>query len=159
MGKKLIGILLTMLLVLSIGSIAMAGIDLEGELNYDIGDIVTDSYTQVTANIAPEPFDLKLTWRRDWIPSLEDSLVLDTGLSLGNLRLGYTKELLEVDVGIASLKLTNEPLTIEYARILDGLDLGTLTLNLTATPFTFTYTKLLDDGTQGTIFIRFEKSL
>jgi len=159
MGKKLIGILLVVLLVLSVGSIAIAGIDIEGELNYDIGDIVTDSYTQVTANIAPAPFDFKLTWRRDWMPELGDSLLMDAGISLEFLRLGYTRELLEADVGIASLKLTNEPLTIEYARTLDGLDLGTLTLELTLSSFTFTYTKLLDDGTQGTIFIRLEKSL
>lgn len=158
--KKLIGILLAVvLLVFSIGFIAIAGIDLEGELNYGIGDAITDTYTQVAGSFAPEPFDIKLTWRRDWTPTLGDSLLLDAGISLGYMRLGYERELLEVDVGIASLKLTNEPLTINYARTLDGLDLGTLTLDLEIAPFTFTYTKLFGEDSLGTIFVRFEKSL
>lgn len=129
MKKGLIGISLAVLLVFSVGSsIAVAGIDLEGELNYEVGDMVIDSYTQVAADIAPEPFDLKLTWRRDWIPTLGDSLLMDAGISLGYLRLGYEKELLEFDVGIVSLTLTMDPFTFGYAKILDGEDPGTFTV-------------------------------
>ena len=159
MKKGLIGILLAVLLVFSMGSIGIAGIDMEGELNYDIGEAITDSYTQIAASFAPEPFDLKLTWRRDWVPNLADLVILDTGISLGNLRLGYVRELLEPDVGIGSLKLTNDPLEIKYARLLDGLDPGILTLDLTLTPFKFTYTRLFGEDSLGTIFVRFEKSL
>ena len=158
MKKRFIGILLAVLLVFSVGSVGIAGINMEGELNYEIGEAITDSYTQVVANLAPEPFDIKLTWRRDWIPTLGDSVALDAGISLGNLRLGYTRELLEPDVGIASLKLTNDPLEIKYARLLDGLDPGILTLDLTLTPFKFTYTRLFGEDSLGTIFVRFEKS-
>lgn len=159
MKKRWIGILLAVLLVFSAGSIAMAGIDLEGELNYELGDIVIDGYTQVAVNGVKEPFDLNLTWRRDWIPVLGDSLLLDAGISLGYGRLGYVRELLESDVGIASLTLIKDSLVIKYARTLDGLDLGTIIVNLALAPFTFKYTKLFGDGTQGTVFVRFEKSL
>ncbi len=158
MKKGLIGILLVVLLVFSVGSVGIAGIDMEGELNYDVGEVITDSYTQVAANLTPEPFDLKLTWRRDWVPTLTDSLLIDAGISLGFMRLGYERELLEPDVGIASLKLTNDPLEVKYTRMLDGLDPGTLTLNLTLTPFKFTYTRLFGEDSLGTIFVRFEKS-
>lgn len=159
MKKGIIGILLAVLLVFSAGPVALAGIDLEGELNYEVGDTLIDGYTQVAANLAPGPFDLKLTWKRDWVPVLGDSLLLDAGMSLGYFRLGYTRELLEADVGIASLKLANEPLTIEYARTLDGLDLGTLTVDLEFAPFTFTYTRLFGEESLGTLFARFEKSI
>ncbi len=159
MKKGLIGILLALLLVFSIGTIAIAGIDLEGELNYEIGDVIVDSYTQTAISLTPDLFDFKVTWRRDWIPTLGDSLLLDAGISLGYLRLGYKKELLEPDVGIVSLKLTNEPLEVKYTRMLDGFDPGTLTLNLTLTPFKFTYTRLFGEDSLGSIFVRFEKSL
>ncbi len=159
MKKGLIGILLAVLLVFSVGSVGIAGINMEGELNYDVGEAITDSYTQVVANLAPNPFDLKLTWRRDWVPTLADSVLLDAGISMGFLRLGYTRELLEPDVGIGSLKISNDPLTVEYTRILNGLDPGTVKIDLALTPFTFTYTKLIGDGLGGTIFVRFEKSL
>ncbi len=158
MKKGIVGIILVALLVFSMGTIAMAGIDLEGEMNYEVGEQIVDGYTQIAITLAPAPFDFKLTWRRDWVPTLRDSVVLDTGVSMGFLRLGYTRELLEPDVGIGSLKLTNDPLTVEYTRILNGLDSGTVQIDLALTPFTFTYTKLIGDGLGGTVFVRFEKS-
>jgi len=158
MKKGIIGILLVALLVFSMGTIAVAGIDLEGEMNYEVGEQIVEGYTQVATTLAPDPFDLNLTWRRDWIPTLGDSLLMDAGISLGNLRLGYARELLEVDVGIASLTLTTGSLVTKYERTLDGLDVGTLTFDLAVAPFTFTYTNIFD-GTSGTLFVRFEKSL
>ena len=128
MKKGLFAVLLVVLLVFSTGVPVMARIDLEGEINYELGDKVIDGYTQVAIDIAPEPFDLILTWRRDWLPVQGDSLLLKTGLSLGRLRLGYKKEMLEFDVGIASLTLTIKPFTFGYMRVLDGVDPGTYTL-------------------------------
>ena len=128
MKKGLIGILLVALLVFSAGSIAYAGIDLEGEVNYELADETMDGYTQVAVDGDRGPFDFSLTWRRDWMPVREDSLLLDAGISLGLLRLGYGKELLEADVGIASLALTLNVWTISYTRTLDGIDSGTYTL-------------------------------
>ncbi len=158
MKKKLTITLLAVLLMFSMGTIVMAGIDLEGEMNYEIGNVITDGYTQIATTLAPEPFDFKLTWRRDWIPTVEDSLLMDTGISMGDLRLGYTKELMAVDVGTASLKLTKDPFTVEYARTVDWLDSGTLTVELAVAPFTFKYTNAFN-GTSGGIFVRFEKSI
>ena len=157
MKKGIIGILLAALLVFSMGTIAVAGIDLIGEMNYEVGEEVVDGYTQVAVTLAPDPFDLSVTWRRDWIPTLGDSLLMDAGISLGNLRLGYARELLGVDVGVASLTLTTGPLVTKYARTLDGMDLGTLTVDLTPEPFTFTYTNTFD-GTAGTLYVKYEKS-
>ena len=128
MKKRLIGILLAVLLVFSAGSIAYAAIDLEGEFNYELGDMVTDGYTQVAVNGDRGPFDFSLTWRRDWVPIQEDSLLVDVGISLGYLRLGYEREVLEFKVGVASLTLTMDPFTFGYERVLDGEDPGTYTL-------------------------------
>ena len=158
MKKGIIGILLAILLVISMGTIAIAGIDLEGEMNYEVGEQIVDGYTQVVTTLVPDPFDFKLTWRRDWIPTMEDSLLMDAGISMGDLRLGYTKELMAVDVGTASLKLTKDPFTVEYVRTVDWLDSGTLTVELAVAPFTFKYTNAFN-GTSGGIFVRFEKSI
>ena len=158
MKKRFMGILLAVLLVFSMGTVAIAGIDMEAELNYEIGEAITDSYTQIAVNLTPDPFDVKLTWRRDWVPTLGDSVILDTGISLGYMRLGYIKEVLFNDAGTASLKLTKDPLTIEYTRLMDGLDLGILTIELAVAPFTFKYTNTFD-GTSGGLFVKFAKSL
>ena len=129
MKKGILGSLIVVVLLLfSGGTVAMAGIDFKAEASYDLGGEAVNGYTQITANMSPDPFDFELTWKRDWMTYVENSISLDAGISLGLLRLGYERELLEADVGVASLVLTSGPLKIGYERTLDGLDPGTLSL-------------------------------
>lgn len=128
MKKGIVAVMLLAMMFWGGVPLAYAGIGLEGEVSYGVGDMAIGSYTQVAVDLAPDPFDLSLTWRRDWMPDVENSLLLDAGISLGLLRLGYEKEMLEWDVGIASLTLTRDPFTFGYTRVLDGEDPGTYTL-------------------------------
>ena len=158
MKKGIIFGIVSLLCVFLLSGIALAGFDLEGEFTYDMDTEATGGFTEVISNLDLKPLDFTFTWNRVWFPSTSDSLKLNAGITAGIFGLNYERELLEPDVGVATLSLNKEPLGIEYARSFDGIDSGVLTVTLTATPFTFEYVRDFDEAARGTIKVSFVKS-
>ena len=156
MKKGIIGVLLAILLVFSVGSVAIAGLDLEGEFTYDLDDSSTGASTEVVTGTELGPLGVTFTWERDWFPLVSDSLTL--GLTAGIFSLECTKALVPTDVGEVTLLLTKGITEIEYVRSLDGVDSGVLTITLSIAPLTLEYARDLDVDALGIIKLGFEKS-
>ena len=158
MKKGIIGVLLAVLLVFSIGFVAIAGFDLSGDLTYDLDNSSMGASTEVITNLSLDPLDFIFTWNRVWLPSTSDSLKLNAGITAGIFGLSYEREPLEPDAGVATLLLTKGVTEIKYVRSLDGIDFGALTVTLSIAPLTLEYTRDFDADAVGTIKLSFAKS-
>ena len=156
MKKGIIGVLLAVLLVFSVGSIAFAGFDLSGDITHNLDDSSIGASTKVVTETDVGLLGLTFTWERDWLPSTSDTLTLKTAVGIFSLE--CTKKLAVADAAEATLLLSKGITEFKYVRLLDGVDSGALTITLSVAPLTFEYTRDLDADAMGTIKLSFEKS-
>lgn len=121
----LFGVVLLMCVSLLVGT-AWAGLDLSAEYKYDMDTITTEGSTKVVTGLDLGPLDFTLTWERDWIPSISDSLKVKAATTVWIIDFEYEKELLELDSGVFTATLPITPLTFEYVRDFDDDVSGTI---------------------------------
>lgn len=124
----LFGVAVLMCVSLLVGT-AWAGLDLSAEYEYDMDTVTTEGSTKVVTGLDLGPLDFTLTWERDWIPSISDSLKVKATTTVWIIGLEYEKELLELDSGTLTVTLPLTPLTLEYVRDFDDDVSGTIKLS------------------------------
>lgn len=155
--KKTMFFGIVLLLCISLlGGTVWAGLDLLGDVTYDLDDESTGASSEVVTTTDLGPVGLTFTWERTWLPSVSDSLKLKT--VVGMFSLEVAKDLVATDAGEATLLLSKGMTEIEYVRLLDGVDSGALTVALSVAPLTFEYTFDLNTDAMGAIKVSFEKS-
>ncbi len=72
--KKFIGLLVAVLMILAMGSVAIASIDFTLEFAQDFDAEETSGFAELAYSLARDPFDFSLTYTRDILPDPADTL-------------------------------------------------------------------------------------
>lgn len=119
-----------MVMVLAMGSIALAGIDFTLEFSRDFDAEETAGFAELGFSLAADPFDFSLTYTHDIYPEEGDTLKGDIGLTLGILSFGYERELTIDDPGVGTIGLDVTPISLGYEYEFDVDEYGKLTATL-----------------------------
>lgn len=154
--KRIIGLVVAVLVMLALTPVACGGGDFTLEFGRDFD--TEETYSEVVLGLNPEPFSITLTWNHNFLPEEGNTVEMESGLKLGPIELGYTRELTVEDPGTLTATLTKDPFTVVYEKELVIEDPGGLTVTLDISPFTIEYEREFVQDAKGKITATFSKS-
>jgi len=128
--KTLLGLILAAVMVLAMGSVALAGVDFTLEFSRDFDAEETSGFAELGFSLAADPFDFSLTYTHDIYPEMSDTLKGSVGLTLGLLSFGYERELTIDDPGVGTVDMDLGLVSLGYSYDFDVDEYGKLTATL-----------------------------